>query len=339
MIQIDKTIRQVLNAEFCGDIFLKDEERARLQYRELAKAIHPDLCNHPDAAKAFGKLNRLYSDAERNFQHQLWEKTGFIWYDKDHYVSYETSKRFECGIRYAGVRHVVWAFENGKEKYSDRFFQAVKGIHYRDNKMEELYRKRVPQIQTYQNIHYANLIVPPVRIITAKEESEYPMDLFMYAYGPLLDGRDICWMISRAVDLCCFLYTCGIVHNGIRIENLFIDPTMHTLHLYGGWQYAVKTGEKMTGTTREIYELMPTSARTTGISTSVTDMECVRDIFRGVVKNARDVPKVVREWTERGSGSNPIEEYTQWNLVLDRAYGARQFKPLPVESGKIYGNK
>lgn len=38
----------------------KDLQKAKKWRNDLAKIIHPDICNHPEAAEASGKLTKLY---------------------------------------------------------------------------------------------------------------------------------------------------------------------------------------------------------------------------------------------------------------------------------------
>lgn len=326
-------IRQILEAVYCGDIFEQNPDSIRTTYHEYAKTIHPDLCQEPVAAEAFARLSKFYSQALDELAKGTWHQSGRLWLDKNQSVAYRNEKPFELGTRYSGDGQIIWAFDQGKEKWADRFFQRAVRFPFLDSRMKGLYRNRIPDIEKAMTTGDGRQAV-----ILKKDPGEYPMDLFLACYGRTLGGRDIAWMISRAVDLCCFLYVCGLTHNGISAETLYIDPEHHTLHLYGGWQYMVGLQEKMTGTTRDIYQLIPSNARTTGMATPVTDMECVRDLFQTIAKDiqTKAVPKDILEWINAGSKENPILEYERWNRALDKAYGKRKFQVFSAKADEIY---
>lgn len=55
-----KTADEILNASKCGDIFSQGDERiVKAEYRQMARAYHPDICTLPNASKVFAKLNKM----------------------------------------------------------------------------------------------------------------------------------------------------------------------------------------------------------------------------------------------------------------------------------------
>ena len=332
-------LTKVLNAESCGDIFEKDSlSGIRSQYYDMAKIIHPDVCTLPGAETAFGILTRLRNDALAYIRMGTWGKTGRLYLDDTQSIGYRNAKSFEFGTRYSGMSHVVYAFDQGKEKWADLFRQKTHDFSFLDAAMKGAYKDRIPRIEKALTMNDKR-----TAIVLAKNPNEYPMDLFLSAYRGKIGGRDIAWMISRMVDLCCLLYVNGFVHNGIEVENLYICPKDHYICLYGGWQYATRIGEKMIGAKKSVYDLMPTSAKTSKKATPITDMECVRDIFINIVKDYCDptkcVPLQIEKWINAGSTSDPISEYERWNQVLDKAYGQRKFQVFSANADEIYSQK
>lgn len=329
-------LTKILSANTCGDIFRKGSlSEIRDQYYEIAKSIHPDICSLPEAEKAFSILTRLRNDALTHIKNGTWGKTGQLFLNDTYTIDYRNEKPFEFGTRYSGMDQIVFAFDQDKEKWANLFQQKIHAFSFLDKAMTGMYKDRIPRIEKTITMNDKRRV-----IILKKNPNEYPMDLFLSAYRGKIGGRDIAWMISRMVDLCCLLYVNGFVHNGIEVENLYICPKDHYICLYGGWQYATRIGEKMTGAKKSVYDLMPTSAKTSKKATPITDMECVRDIFINVVKDYCDptkcVPLQIEKWINAGSTSDPISEYEHWNQVLDKAYGQRKFQVFSANADEIY---
>lgn len=329
-------LTKILSANTCGDIFRKGSlSEIRDQYYEMAKSIHPDICSLPEAEKAFNILTRLRNDALTHIRNGTWGKTGQLFLNDTYAINYRNAKPFEFGTRYSGMDQIVFTFDQGKEKWADLFRQKTHEFSFLDAAMKGTYKDRIPRIEKVLTMNDKR-----TAIILKKNPDEYPLDLFLSAYREKIGGRDIAWMISRMVDLCCLLYVNGLVHNGITVDNLYICPKDHYICLYGGWQYAARIDEKMVGTTKSVYNLMPTSAKTTKIATPITDIECVRNIFRNIVKDycnpMQHIPLQIKKWIDAGSTDDPVYEYERWNQTLDRAYGKRVFQVFSANADEIY---
>jgi len=328
-------IKELEGAIYCGDFFSKSEIAIKNKYREYAKLIHPDVCKLPNAEAAFQKLNELYSAALEAIQNGTWKKKNCLQINNE-VIEYKNESHFELGMRYSGSNKLVFIFDPDKSIWCNRFIASRPSLANDPDKMKKIYSCRMPRF--IKRVLVSNGASQEA-IILAKEPSEYPFDLFLKTYENQLDGRDIAWMISRMIDLCCFLYTHDIVHNGITIDSLYIDPEQHSMHLYGGWQYAVPIGGKMTGTTKEIYNLMSSVSKTTKEATPTTDIESVKLIARMLCKKAKDIPIDILKWADSGSSDDPIKEYRNWNDTLTKAYGTRQFKIFHADAVQIYSEK
>lgn len=56
------SINQILNAKSAGDIFSADPNIMKTEYRNYAKAYHPDVCHREDVMTA---VNTLFAQAKR----------------------------------------------------------------------------------------------------------------------------------------------------------------------------------------------------------------------------------------------------------------------------------
>ena len=317
-------IDQILQAKYCGDFFEEGTENSiRSRFRECAKLVHPDVCSDPRAEEAFNHLAKLNDRAMECLKLGVWDETDMLRLPGKPKIRYKHSLWFELGKRFVTDDRVIWVLDLDKNKYLKRFIHTE--FTYRDDKMLKMYRNRIPVVEDHDD----------QAIFLKKDPKEFPMDLFLSAYGDKLTARDIAWMISRMCDLLCFLHFHGLTLNGIEPENLFINPDLHSIHIYGGWWYATKIGQKMIGVSKNIYNIMPFDIRNTKIASPATDIESVRIMFQRICEG-KDIPKPMNKWLNAGSLENPIEEYERWNEALDKSWGKRKFMVFSANADEIY---
>lgn len=274
-------IDRILKARRCGKLFEPNEKKVRETYREYAKTVHPDGCELEMAEEAFIKLNKLYQQALECLRLGTWESVNDGFY-------YTTD--FELGNRHFDyTKGAIW-YRIHNRKYMARYREMVNAFKENfpwDLRTRDLYLRKIPDFTTESSIN---------RIIVDVGPDYHPMDLFLKVYGDRLDGRDIAWMISRMCDLCCFLNHGGMVLNGITPENLAINVVSHSIMIPGGWWYAAPAGSPMTGTNKAVYECMSLKAQCDKIAEYRTDMECVRKMFREVIRGKAYIPEPIIEW-------------------------------------------
>jgi hypothetical protein len=203
--------------------------------------------------------------------------------------------------------------------------------------MKATYVHRMPHVKIWSR----HISLDRSYIAVSKEPNEYPMDLFLKAYQERLTWKDIAWMISRMIDLCCFLNVNNLVLNGFAEENLFINPDNHSIHIYGGWWYAGEAGTKdMIGTCNAVYSVMTSKNKTDHINDPLTDIESIRTISRRLIEGKADIPEPLMKWINAGSSNDPIEEYSRWNNALDDGRtGPRHFTVFNAKPEEIYTQK
>lgn len=334
---------QILKASTPGDIFTNDFNKAKSEYKELVKIYHPDVYKFPDANDIFQKITLLYNEALKNIQNNTWTKSNFVKINKTNgrsiEITYLTSYPFELGMCYVCNKHIVYVFDKDKEKYKDNMISILKSINYRDKEMEKEFSRYIPKIvDTYQSTEGKHCIV------IEKTIDVYPLKNVYEYYNNKLDGKHVSWIISRLSNIACFLKYNNIVHNGINIENCFISPEYHSILLLGGWWYAVKNQSKMIGTTKEIFDIMPTKYKLEKIANPITDLESVKLIGRKllgsancrILMNETTIPKTILQFLTKGSSDDAYKEFSEWDVALDKGYGVRKFTPFPVTKKQIY---
>ena len=335
----NELIEKILDAEKCGDLFTNDKLMIKTDFRIYSKMIHPDICKEPLADKAMTHLVNLYNQALDCLAKGVWEsRNSEVISPKLILKDVKDISAFELGARYVIDTSITYVFDSGRIAYRNQFLDMVSDMNVflrNHSDIHKRYQSMIPNVIKYMWPISADRSV----VMISKKENEYPMNLFLKAYQETLTGRDIAWMISRLIDLCCLLKTSGIVLNGFAEENLFICPEDHSIHIYGGWWYAGKIGDRMLGTCKKVYSVMSNKAKTDKVCDPLTDIESVRAIAARLIAGKDDIPKEIRNWINAGSTDDAIHEYIQWSFTLDLAYGARRFVKLKVDPKEIYKQK
>lgn len=73
------TAQQILSSKKCGDLFSSaDKQVVIAEYREIARAYHPDISSDPQANEVMAKVNQLYEEALKLIESGAWEVSK--WY-------------------------------------------------------------------------------------------------------------------------------------------------------------------------------------------------------------------------------------------------------------------
>lgn len=323
---------QILSTEKYGDLFPCGEDRIRAAYRALAMEWHPDRCPHPGAAQVFVKIDRLYHEALAASKEGRWEKTGYILLDTSDGgrigIAYDACLCFELGTCYVARTKVIYLTDSDRQEYHENAIRRILGLRYQDRRMEAHLSGCVPRI-----VHTFRTRCGRHGIVMEKGEDVYPLRTVCGHFAGRMDPRHVAWIMSRLCNLACFLEYNGLVHNGICLDTCFISPERHAVLLLGGWWYATKADERMLGTTREIYSVMPVRAKSTKRSSPVTDIESVKLLGRQLLgggdcrRLASDpsVPGPFKDFLTDGSGSDAYGMFVRWDRALAVSYGKRKF--------------
>lgn len=334
------TKAEILRITKPGDLFPGDAVKCKVRYKEYIKQYHPDVKGGD--ALVFEHITELYNEALKLLRTGEWTKTNYIELKtkegKTFQISYLYTSDFELGTYYVCKRHLIYVVSREKEKYYRNYIRRAENLKYGSEEMKRAMKRTMPDILKHGELANGNFY-----IVLNKTEDVYPLGLVLRALGSV-DPRHVAWMISRLSSICCFLEYNGLVHNGITLDSCFVSPKYHSILLLGGWWYAIASGEKMVGTTGEIYDLMPVTAKTSKTADAKTDLESVKLIGRQLfnekscrtLKTRKDIPEPIINFLIKGSLNDAIEEMEAWDQTLTDAYGKRRFVELNVTSQQIY---
>lgn len=319
MIKIDVLLST--NTKY-ADIFpIKDKDNVNKLYKEYCKAFHPDVCQHVNATDAFTNLQALYKEAVDALEGNTWIGSNSVFFQtttKGLSINYLYHHVFELGEYYVTNDFVVYVFEKSKKLYYNNYIKRVKNIKYADDKMKSYYERFMPSIYKEYDTDTKHIIV------INKPRDVYPLRCLIENYfDNAVPSEHLAWITTRLVNLCCFFNYNKIVMNGINVDNLFVSPQHHSICMYGGWWYAVPEGEKMVGTTGDIFNVMTPKTKANKIAEAVTDVESIKLIGRRL--SDAKTPAPLSNFYSLGSTNNAIEAAEDWEKAIENAFGRRKF--------------
>lgn len=329
------TAQQILSSKKCGDLFSSaDKQVVIAEYREIARAYHPDISSDPQANEVMAKVNQLYEEALRLIESGTWEVSNrLILRDKSgkKYIGkYLKQFPFELGEAYIANSTVTYVFNEKHKKFFDNAVSQIKGLRYANKKMEEEISRFMPHI-----LYALSLDDRRFCLVLNKPEDVFLLSDIKDFFGGSLPDRHVAWIMSRLSNLCCYFSYTGIAHNGLTLQNCFICPSKHSILPLGGWWYAQRIGEKMLGVPSAVYDIMPIKAKSEKLSDIITDLESAKLIGRQL-SDISSLPKPFQSFLNSGSAHDAIEEFNRWNTTLDKSYGERKFVNMQVTKTDIY---
>lgn len=340
------TAEEILSIEKPGDLFSDNRETCRQQYKDLVKIWHPDIAGRneePDTVRVFEKIKDLYDRAIELMDIGAWERSNYIQFRNERgrtiKIHYLDSNSFEIGTYYITKHMVIYLISREREKYYKNAIKRIRELNYADKKMEHQFRRVLPELYDNYQIESGEYC-----IIIKKEEAHYPLKNVLQCYPKGMNHRHVAWIISRLLNLACYLEYHHLVHNGIEVKNCYVSLKEHSIFLLGGWWYTTQEKEKMLGVSKEIYEIMPLGAKNKKCSNSMTDLESIKLIGRqllgepspGKLSQNYDIPDAFREYLVRGSKESAFEEIRCWDETILHAYGKRKFCEIYLSKEKIY---
>lgn len=333
------TAEEILSISKCGDLFPYGINNVRNKYKELVKEWHPDSNSDIKAVDVFQKITELYKKALKLLEEGSWEKTNYILINKDKgkkiLLNYDTTFDFELGKCYVTKTKVVYILDSDKKKYFDNAVFRIKSLKYADKNMEDILKRCMPEI--YQTFKTNS---GEYGIVFNKTPDVFPLKNILKYFNNKISDRHVAWILSRLYNISCFLRYNGIIHNGINVDNCFISPQYHSIILIGGWWYTTKEKERMLGTTKDIFSIMPVTSKSSKRSDFLTDLESIKLLGRQLLGEANcrklvlnnSIPKPFINFLITGSTNDAYKEFEKWDKTLSNSYGERKFVKMKVDN-------
>ncbi|GAA0933426.1 serine/threonine protein kinase [Virgisporangium aurantiacum] len=312
----------VLSASSAQDLFGTDHPARR--YRELARALHPDLAAGADATAAFIRLARLWQDRhgtvirtrigeyrlnDRAFQGDLADlydvgEGEFLKLPRSP-VNNDLMEREALALRAMA--------DLGDPRFLPYVPRVVESFLHRDATTGA--DRRVTVIGT----------VPGLRSL-ADVGAAYPGGV---------DPRDVAWMWRRLLVAIGFAHRAGLVHGAVLPTHVLIEPDEHGLVLVD-WCYSATSGERIPALVPDFTDRYPAEVLKRQSPGPGTDIfmatRCMTDLM------GPKAPGPLRSFAA-GCALSSLDARPDdaWRLldeldgVLARLYGPRRFRPFRLD--------
>ena len=332
----------ILAAKKCGDIFSNNKDVAKAEYRELSRKYHPDIYKNDNGIMA--KINSLYEKAMYLIEIGEWEVSNQVilveFSGKKSNHKFLSENNFELGVFYICDDEVIYILEAKHEKYYQNAIRKIQSLKYANDGMKKEISRFMPKIMYNYKLKDGRWC-----IAFYKTADMFLLDDLLNHFNGMIPPEHSAWIISRLNNICCYLDYIKVAHNGISLSNCFVSPEYHTIILLGGWWYCINQGEKMIGTQKAIYDIIPIKEKGMKIATIITDLESSKLIGRQILgnlsltsskKEAASYPKAIARFLRSGSSEKAVDEFRKWNDSLTEAFGKRKFIKLNINKNDIY---
>lgn len=321
-------------------LFPNDEKEALKVFRSLSMKCHPDHDKSAHATDVFVHIQKLYTEVLELIKNGKWEEEGVREVSttdgKKFRFRYKHKTMFELGEVLECDSVVAYFVDNAHKKLYDNAIKMIGSLKYKNDNMEKEVKRYMPRIvKKFTAVDGRHVLV--LQKTHEVINLQVALDYFVANKYPEVWDKHAAWIQSRLNNILCYLNYCGIVHNGISAEAVYISPEFHSICLLGGWWYAVKVGDKMLSVPKKLYNHVPPTVLDTKIASQITDGELVKALGRETLKNVK-APQPFVNWLKFGASGKPVKDFEQWmEKVLPAAYGERKFIKLNLNAEDVYG--
>lgn len=253
-------------------------------------------------------------------------------------MEYFRAFRFEIGECYIGKNAVAYVIFSKYNKFSENAKKILSLIGYEDENMEMYFSPTIPHFFKVFPDEDGNEV-----LILKKEKNVIPLTSFLEYCNESIDGKHVAWIITRLLNFEAFLNYNGIVHNGLCIDNCFVDPASHSVLVYGGWWYSTLENTKMIGTNSSVFDVLPQSVKDSGISSFLTDINSIKQLgFKlsgwEILEEDSGLPEPMAVFFTDRREKELKTLLAEWEDVKQKSYGKPKFIEITVDYSKIYKN-
>ena len=210
-------IERILSAKWYPSICKNPTE-----YKIIAKYLHPDVNNDPDAGTAFAHLNNLKKEYENGYEFQD-----------------------ESGVYISNYQTHIWKgnatlLQQSKENYD---FIIKKAKNTFDNRSYEHFMQYIPSNLNFDGdqltypSHYK--CIPLSKVIKLLPENER--------------NKHANWIYSRLIELVSMFESLGITHAGILPDSVFVIPEIHGIKVVSFYHVCEKKVTTINGKYKNYY--------------------------------------------------------------------------------------
>lgn len=317
-------------------------DNLKLQLARLRKAWHPDLNKSPDATAVFNHITQLHQQAESALASNSWRGSSVVQWETDSsYIEFKylRMKDFELGQEYISKSRILYLLK-GKDNRSffDNYRSRTK-FEFASDRMKEQFLPVLPEVEkiaSFGDIHGVLLKRHP-NSVSLRDLLEY--------FGGKIEAKHVAWIMNRLYNMVCYFNHNQISHLALSLDSVYVNPELHTAHIYGGYWYSKKYGDTVKNVPAALLEYYPKSLRVTKQANPLIDaallkvigLQLLGDKFASgsILLRDKSIPQAMVRFLQLPVDDNPVKDFRAWNKVIDASLGPRKFVKLEVDTDKI----
>lgn len=156
------------------------------------------------------------------------------------------------------------------------------------------------------------------------------MSDLMRLYGPI-PSEHVSWMVSRMLNIACYLNWAGLSHCGFDPNYLLVDLKNHGVSLTGPCQFMTKMGTRPEAVPARTFQVFPYLSNKSTVACPEIDLSCIRQIGLELIGD-RGGNRIKNQWFQAPCAKTAFEDYDAWIKTL----GERKFVVFPKTVQEIY---
>ena len=317
-----------------------DADGLKTQYRKLARQYHPDKGG---SAADFQLIKDLYDQALVKISTEAPWDTGkaVTWRVGGRSFTLKYRRRLDAGIgrAYSGQTRVLYLLD---ESYADLGKDTF--LLMRENRANAGPTDHLKEVNGWILPDPINEPRGDAALMLTKDEDIHPLRAVLEAY-PKIDAASAAWMIGRLMHILCFLEWRGIVHGDLSVDSLFVNLKNHSLHLYGGWWFSRKKGQRFAALPNRSIRLCPSDIMKEKLADKRLDFELARHTACEILgapsptelRMRKDLPAALVQFlVSPFAAPTATELYNQWEKARDASFAKREFVIFNHDPKVIY---
>jgi hypothetical protein len=309
-----------------GDLFGGDPAEARRRYRRLALLVHPDRV---DAAR-------------RERATEVFARLAALWCRRDGAFTITRGRvAYRCGpLAHAGEIANLYPVGDAFVKIprrptdNDLLEREALALQRLAAEGDPRFLPYVPRlVDTFRHVDAADGARRQVNVIAAEGGLRSLVEV-RAAYPDGVDPRDAAWMWRRLLVGLGFAHRAGVVHGAVLPEHVLIQPAGHGVVLVD-WCYSSVDGSAVPAVVAHRRSWYPAEVLDRSAPGPGTDLAMAARCMTYLM-GAR-IPRRLREFA-LGCRAPALRQrpddgwrlLRELDLVLERLYGARTFRPFAV---------
>lgn len=199
----------------------------------------------------------------------------------------------EDGVKtYVAKSSVIFVFDMlGKNKI-DSFLNGISMLDYPSADLKNL-SKYFPVLKSRIELEGGKTL-----LAFAKPENVYPL----FAFGSMAPEH-VAWVVSRLENFSCVFEFSNMVHGGMSINSVFVNPRTHEAYLFGGWWNAHPKR-----------------------SEDKTDLLALRKVAKQLLgENYNASPEEFKRFMAGKPAEDAYTDFGLWDEVIEKGFGGHKF--------------